>query len=835
VRWIVLLLTAMPIEVFTTPGANTWQRPPGVTTAEFAVWGGGAGGNNPDDTSNDRGGAGGGFGKKTFTGVTSSGVGLTIGAGGLGANGGAATAGGDTYIDIDSGSTLIGYGALPDDGIGGGTPGDGLGSVHHSGGLGDTGDGNDGGGGGGAGGSASDGGNALAETPGAGGSGTNAGGAGGHLSDGIAPGGGGGGAPSSPAYNGGDGRVSVNYALGSLTITNQPSNANSGAVIAAPVTVRIFTAGTVADTHASTAGAGNTVSAAILSGSGVLSGTTSSAYGTGADGSIAQFDDLVVSGSGSFTLRFTDDATGIHVDSSSFTITSTGALDAIASAASSARTCAVGSLLSRPRARESSESHQTAKASAASVTPSRSFSVNRDRAAPDARSNVRAADRCEAHAKATLAANINGAGRSLSASRYTSDTSHVLLALAVWESSSFCKSTAQDVSGTRTISESEDFSGAVLSVSGTALAGFASSLSASRFYGRPVDVTLVTAYGLFRVANRSSQAAATSYPQGRLRDMSPTSDHLHLTSKADLHAESVAASNDHIPTMTVAETESRSREAALSTGRPHGSVSAHSLSETADRTSEGIRSLAETSAIDRVESHARAVTSPLAQAHLLSRAATQATGNELAFAATSSREHSSTQDVATWLSLAQVNTRSISSSEAEPGAITVCCGFMVDRAAAWTNGHGDSYAAAYASDAVATSDHPASVTTPQPSFQSFSVASGRALPVSSPQPSFVSDVADSTQSRLQSTAEIFGRDLVASSDVYDIGAHSSIASSSSSAARTWLLQIWTDAIDVIGTGPAKGIVRTTPIVSGTLHGLPIVSGIVRTFDPTAEG
>jgi hypothetical protein len=308
----------VPTDILTASG--TWQRYPGVTKATFGCYGAGSGGNNPDDTPNDRGGSGGGYGEKQFTGITSSGVGVTVGIGGLGANGGAATDGGDSYIDIDGGATLKGLGGLADDGFGGLTPGTGIGTTTHHGGIGDTGDGNDGGGGGGGAGSTGDGGDALAEAVGSGGSG--GGGDGGRIGDGNAPGGGGGGAPSAPAGNGGDGQVAVTYSVGSLVSVASPSNTSSGSTLSTS-TVQVKDVDGSADTHADTAGAGNTVTASLttVSGSGSLSGTTTKAYGTGADGSKSNFTDLVVSGGGTFKITWTDDQTGITVDSSSFTIT----------------------------------------------------------------------------------------------------------------------------------------------------------------------------------------------------------------------------------------------------------------------------------------------------------------------------------------------------------------------------------------------------------------------------------------------------------------------------------------------------------------------------------
>lgn len=102
--------SALDYQVFTTPGANTWTKPTGLSGTELVIiqmWGaGGAGGGCTGDT---QGGGGGGGGCFVEVKVRASDLGatetVTIGAGGTGSTG-SGTAGGNTSF----GSNYIAYG-----------------------------------------------------------------------------------------------------------------------------------------------------------------------------------------------------------------------------------------------------------------------------------------------------------------------------------------------------------------------------------------------------------------------------------------------------------------------------------------------------------------------------------------------------------------------------------------------------------------------------------------------------------------------------------------------------------------------------------------------------
>jgi hypothetical protein len=96
-----------------------------------------------------------------------------------------------------------------------------------------------------------------------------------------------------------------------LTVTNQPMGAQTGSALASQPVVQIRDAN-----NQLVAGATTSVTAAIASGSGTLSGATM----VSAVGGVATFTNLVVTGPGTYTLRFT--ASGLaSATSNSFTIT----------------------------------------------------------------------------------------------------------------------------------------------------------------------------------------------------------------------------------------------------------------------------------------------------------------------------------------------------------------------------------------------------------------------------------------------------------------------------------------------------------------------------------
>lgn len=100
----------------------------------------------------------------------------------------------------------------------------------------------------------------------------------------------------------------------SLTVHTQPVGAASGSVLATqPVVYVLDNIGNLAT------GATGTITAAIHSGTSVLSGTATVSISAG----IATFTNLVCTGADTVTLRFTSSAGYTLVDSASFTITST--------------------------------------------------------------------------------------------------------------------------------------------------------------------------------------------------------------------------------------------------------------------------------------------------------------------------------------------------------------------------------------------------------------------------------------------------------------------------------------------------------------------------------
>jgi hypothetical protein len=339
-RYLLLLLIAMPTDTFTSSG--TWNRLAGVTkgTVEAGGPGGGSGGN-----SEGGGGGGGGWSSADITGLTAAGYSVTIGSPGSPGDSSGSTAGdgGDTYWD--DGSLVLAHGG--GGGQGGPFPG-GAGGAGAAAGVGDVANTGGNGGnrgtsaGGGGGGGASGPGNGVAGSDGdsgvggAGGSSVTPGGNGGDDNNGAADGqtagtflsgggaGGCGGDSGNGPFNGGTGGpcgLAITYSLGTLDVPTQPSAVNSGSPIPT-FTARIKDVDGSPDTNADTAGAGNTCTVTIETGSGTITGgTTSRAYGTGADGSKANFDDIVVTGSGSHTLRITDDVSGVYVVTSSFTVT----------------------------------------------------------------------------------------------------------------------------------------------------------------------------------------------------------------------------------------------------------------------------------------------------------------------------------------------------------------------------------------------------------------------------------------------------------------------------------------------------------------------------------
>lgn len=307
----------MPTDLisFGTP----WYRKPGLNDATFVAIGRGGDGADGDTST---GGGGGSGGQKAATAETvlddeynfdtssgqayiyrgnlggspvrickaATGVDASGATGGVGASD---TGEGDVVTDGDPG----GDGQSVDDG---GAPGDG-------GNAGD-GSGSENGGAGGTGFSSG-----VGQDPGGGGQGG--------RGDAVSPSGkGSGGAPAGYAI----------YTVGILDVPTQPANANSGDVLST-FTARISDWTNTPDTDADSAPAGNSCTLTLISGPGAITaGTTSRAYGTGADGSTADFDDIVISGAtGVYQFRITDDVTGVTVDTATFTITATAGSPAL--------------------------------------------------------------------------------------------------------------------------------------------------------------------------------------------------------------------------------------------------------------------------------------------------------------------------------------------------------------------------------------------------------------------------------------------------------------------------------------------------------------------------
>jgi hypothetical protein len=326
----------MPSDLYDTAGSITWDRKPGVTKFTFKGTGGGGGGLAGDGSNSGNGGGGGGYVEAEFTGLSDPSYSGVLGAGGLGEDPDISqpvSSGGDTYINVGDDLAQADGGADGSARVGGSwTATSGAGFNGGTGGLGGTGGEVSGAGGGGGAGDTGDGGDGHDFSPssdGFGGAGAATrggnggdGDVGGNGSDGSQYGGGGAGATSGRGGNGASGFVEVAFEYGTLVVTVQPSTTDSGLPIAT-ITVQIKDIDGAADTSADTAAAGNLISVAILSGAGSFTaGTTTKAYGSGANGSLADFNDLVITGAGPFVLRFTDAVTGIFVDTDSFTIVS---------------------------------------------------------------------------------------------------------------------------------------------------------------------------------------------------------------------------------------------------------------------------------------------------------------------------------------------------------------------------------------------------------------------------------------------------------------------------------------------------------------------------------
>lgn len=322
-------------------GTYSWQRLPGITKTTDTPRGA-AGGGGGSNTSSDAGGAGGGeLRRKVFTGITAASVTYTVGGGGSGGADGSTdgSAGGDSFRE--DGSELYAFGGqggqCSSNGGAGGLGGTGgVGTDGFRGGNGSAGDGSSGGGGGACADSNSDGNDASGSTGGAapadgiGGKGSSSQGPGfgGSSGDSIGGGASGAGIANDVDLSGGMGpdggyRIDVDD-FPTLDVPTQPANTASGVTIATFTARMLDNDSGSPDTNADTAGAAAGVTISLTAGPGsITSGTTTKAYGSGADGSKVNFDDIVVTGStgGTYKFTFTDNATGVTVDSATFTIT----------------------------------------------------------------------------------------------------------------------------------------------------------------------------------------------------------------------------------------------------------------------------------------------------------------------------------------------------------------------------------------------------------------------------------------------------------------------------------------------------------------------------------
>lgn len=224
----------MPVDTFTTPGADTWTCPTGVTSVQIEAWGAGGGGGDDGFVDGGGGGGGGGYGKwNSVTVVPSTVYDLYVGVGGAGGTGGSSgDAGSTTYITIDGPSYGSGGGGGGVSGGGGGSGGTGgsgdagdvAPSVDYAGGTGGNTSGGSGGGGGSSAGTGSNGNNGSGVTGGSAPTGGGAGGNGGSFGGGAGvagtqPGGGGGGAGTSgTAAAGGDGKIVLTYTVSTAGI-----------------------------------------------------------------------------------------------------------------------------------------------------------------------------------------------------------------------------------------------------------------------------------------------------------------------------------------------------------------------------------------------------------------------------------------------------------------------------------------------------------------------------------------------------------------------------------------------------------------------------------------
>jgi hypothetical protein len=230
--------------VFTTPGANTWVCPAGVTSIQVEAWGGGSGGTSSANTNNHCGGGGGGGAyarRNSITVVPGISYNFNVGAGGGVGNPGiqgtqsTATINGITITAAGGGAP--GNSGVPGTGGAGGLATSSVGDVTYSGGSGANGSGTGsnngtGGGGGGGAGSTANGQNASNQTPGS--STANNGGAGGAggvnaigsnaSNTGYGGGGGGGGHKNNAGGSGQKGAFIITYICPIITIsagTNQ--------------------------------------------------------------------------------------------------------------------------------------------------------------------------------------------------------------------------------------------------------------------------------------------------------------------------------------------------------------------------------------------------------------------------------------------------------------------------------------------------------------------------------------------------------------------------------------------------------------------------------------
>ncbi len=112
------VIQSADIQIFTTPGANTWTKPTGAKAVEVYVFGGGGGGGGGRRDSNSgadtKGGSAGGGGSVGFKRFNASGLGstetVTIGAGGGGGAGKSSDA--DGNAGVDGGPTTFGTATL---------------------------------------------------------------------------------------------------------------------------------------------------------------------------------------------------------------------------------------------------------------------------------------------------------------------------------------------------------------------------------------------------------------------------------------------------------------------------------------------------------------------------------------------------------------------------------------------------------------------------------------------------------------------------------------------------------------------------------------------------